>query len=139
MAWNRGIALCRAGQRHRTYRKLVNGTLSASASKSLWSVQQKAAYSFVSQLLQHCVWQPSGDESRGHKFLDILRRSVGLNVVGIIFGSEPAPADSYLDGMTEDEMMSYIGQADHAHSLFAQALAPFAYMVDWIPLCAFIR
>ncbi|KAJ7439312.1 cytochrome P450 [Mycena latifolia] len=134
MSWNRGIALCHAGQRHRTYRKLVNGTLSASASKSLWSVQERAAHDFAGHLLGQCVLDsPTKRSKPDHRFLDILRRSVGLNVVGIIFGSEPAQ-DNTSDGMTEEEMMAYIDQADHAHALFAQALAPFAYMVDWIPI-----
>ncbi|KAJ6544703.1 cytochrome P450 [Mycena sp. CBHHK59/15] len=135
MAWNRGIALCRAGQRHRTYRKLVNGTLSSTASKSLWGVQERAAGDFVLQLLQQCVWQ---SPASGYKFLDVLRRSVGLNVVGIIFGSEPAAADSNADGMTEEDMEVYIRQADHAHALFAQALTPFSYMVDWLPWLKYI-
>ncbi|KAJ7484532.1 cytochrome P450 [Mycena latifolia] len=134
MSWNRGIALCRAGQRHRAYRKLINGTLSASASKSLWSVQERAAHNFAGQLMRQCVLDSPGRRSQpDYRFLDILRRSVGLNVVGIIFGSEPAQ-DNTSDGMTEEEMMSYIDQADRAHALFAQALAPFAYMVDWIPM-----
>ncbi|KAJ7154786.1 cytochrome P450 [Mycena filopes] len=128
MSWNRGIALCRAGPRHRSYRKLVNGTLSPSASKSLWGVQEQAAHTLVRQLSQ-----PEVGLKTNPTFLDILRRNVGLNVVGIIFGSEPALPNTNSAGMTEAEMVTYIDQADHAHTLFAQALAPFAYMVDWIP------
>ncbi|KAJ7698744.1 cytochrome P450 [Mycena rosella] len=125
MSWNRGIALCRAGKRHRTYRKLFNGTLSASASKALWGVQEKAAHNFAGQLFA----EPD------YRFLDILRRSLGLNVVGKIFGSEPAQ-DAV--GMTEEDMETYIDQADQVHALFTQALAPFAYMVDWIPILKYV-
>ncbi|KAJ7125353.1 cytochrome P450 [Mycena epipterygia] len=135
MSWNRGIALCPAGQRHRTYRRLVNGTLSASASKLLWGVQERAVHNFAGQLLRQCVAHSPGEIFKpDYRFLDILRRStVGLNVVGIIFDSEPAQ-DNKSDGMTEEDMVTYIDQADHAHALFAQALAPFVYMVDWIPM-----
>ncbi|KAJ7645933.1 cytochrome P450 [Mycena polygramma] len=135
ISWNRGIALSRAGKRHRAYRKLVNGTLSASASRSLRSVQERAAHNFARQLFrEYTSTAPEEEIDPDYKFLGILKRNVGLNVVGIIFGSDPAPPDGKSVGMTEEDMVTYIGQADHAHAIFAQALEPFAYMVDWLPL-----
>ncbi|KAJ6488265.1 cytochrome P450 [Mycena vitilis] len=136
ISWNRGIALSRAGKRHRAYRKLVNGTLSASASKSLRSVQERAAHNFARHLFREYTSSsiaPKKEIDADYRFLDILKRNVGLNVVGIIFGSDPAPPDGQSVGMTQEDMVTYIGQADHAHAIFARALEPFAYMVDWIP------
>ncbi|KAJ3799037.1 cytochrome P450 [Lentinula aff. detonsa] len=137
MSWNHGIALSPAGHRHRTYRKLVNSVLSANATKSLWPVQERAARMFVRELFNKCS-TISNKNTAEYEFLELLRRSVGMHVAGIIFGSELAPEDSVGHGMTEKDVDDYIHAADVAHSLFGKALAPFAYMVDWLPWLKYV-
>ncbi|KAJ4469977.1 cytochrome P450 [Lentinula edodes] len=137
ISWNRGIALCHAGPRHRTYRKLVNSVLSVNATKSLWPVQERAAHVFVQNLLKQCC-TPSAKDVENFTFLEILRRSIGMNVAGIIFGADLAPEGSTGQGMTEKDVLDYIHAADVAHALFGKALAPFAYMVDWLPWLTYV-
>ncbi|KAH7882609.1 cytochrome P450 [Phlebopus sp. FC_14] len=140
MSWSRGIAISPAGPRHKTYRKLVNVILSPNASKRLWPVQERAPRNFAVKLCRRFLQRPS-QASRNDvlEFLDMLRRSVGRHVVGIVFGTqvtvdaEDSGRSITSHGLTEVEMDDYIHRADEAHALFARALVPFAYIVDWIP------
>ncbi|KAJ3978407.1 cytochrome P450 [Lentinula detonsa] len=92
---------------------------------------------FVQELFNKCS-TISNKNTTEYEFLELLRRSVGMNVAGIIFGSELAPEDSVGHGMTEKDVDDYIHAADVAHSLFGKALAPFAYMVDWLPWLKYV-
>ncbi|KAH7882651.1 cytochrome P450 [Phlebopus sp. FC_14] len=142
MSWDRGIALCPAGPRHKKHRKLVNTTLSPNASKRLWPVQERAARDFTLVLCRNNLQRPNGlrDEDKSN-FLDLLRRSVGRNVVGIIFGSEvnaAASGRSITYGLTKPEIDDYIYHAEKAHELFTKTLSSFAYAVDWIPWLKYV-
>lgn len=141
MSWNRGIALCPGGSQHRAYRRLVNRTLSASATQKLWPVQVQAARSLVKDLLRYVVPQSQtqpDNENLSYNVIDMLRQSIGINVVEIIFGRSQSFSDEpnkVVFGMSKQDTEEYIKAADYAHSLFGKALVPFAYMVDWLPWC----
>ncbi|KAH7908374.1 cytochrome P450 [Hygrophoropsis aurantiaca] len=158
MSWNRGIALCPAGARHRAYRKLVNSVLSADATKRAWSSHERAACAFVADLLLFSSYAASesthpeassesvkGRTSSGSEFISRLRHSIGTHAVEIIYGSEYTAEDGieieggrgHL-GMSARDAEDYIQNADEQHTLFTAAVLPFAYIVDWIPWLRYI-
>ncbi|EGO03193.1 hypothetical protein SERLA73DRAFT_69101 [Serpula lacrymans var. lacrymans S7.3] len=146
ISWNRAIALAPAGTRHRKYRKLVNSVLSPNATKRLWPVQEKSASAFVTTLFHQCVDKPSdaGQSHSGYEFLEVIRQVIGMHVVDIIYGPESIVEDESRGsgrqavGLSKQNMEKYIHDADEAHALFAKALVPFAYIVDWIPWLQFL-
>ncbi|EGO03159.1 hypothetical protein SERLA73DRAFT_101284 [Serpula lacrymans var. lacrymans S7.3] len=114
ISWNRAIALAPAGTRHRKYRKLVNSILSPNATKRLWP------------------------------FLEVIRQVIAMNIVNIIYGPESIVkgenrgSECQAVGFSKQDMEKYIHDADEAQTLFAKALVPFAYIVDWIPWLQFL-
>lgn len=113
VGWERGVTLIESGLRHKNYRKLLHNTLSQSASKELYPLQEAENKKFLKRLLE------TPENFRSH-----IRRTVGASIIRLAYGHEVVSDDD-----------KYIKMAEDAQSNFSVAATPGAYWVDFIPWC----
>ncbi|KZT39769.1 cytochrome P450 [Sistotremastrum suecicum HHB10207 ss-3] len=116
VGWERGVTLIESGLRHKNYRKLLHNTLSQTASKDLWPLQESENKKFLKRLLE------TPQNFRSH-----IRRTVGASIIRLAYGHEVVSDDD-----------RYIKMAEDAQSNFSVAATPNAFWVDFIPWLKYI-
>lgn len=94
------------------YRKYLHGTLSSTATRMFWPLQEREAHVLLSRLMK----------TPDH-FLSHIRRAVTATIVQVAYGHQIVSDDD-----------PYVSLAQDAQEKFSLAATPNTFAVDWFPI-----